>query len=115
MARSRAKRTALEDLQDASTEACELLKVLANPARLLLLCHICDAEYCVTELEELTGITQPTLSQQLTILRNQELVSTRRDGKQIYYRIASEHARAVLQVLHDLYCGKSHRRRGIRR
>lgn len=112
MARA-AEKFQLEDLQRASTDACELLKVLANPARLLLLCQMSEGEYCVSDLEALTGIRQPTLSQQLTILREQEMVSTRREGKQIFYSIRSKQALAVMKVLHELYCsGGPGRKRG---
>lgn len=91
-------------LQVAAGDAASLLKTLANPDRLLLLCQMTQGEFSVGELEEKTGIRQPTLSQQLTVLREKQLVQTRRDGKQICYRIASNEAQAVLQVLYTLYC-----------
>lgn len=94
----------IEQLRQAAGQACGLLKVLANPDRLLLLCQMTQGEYSVGELAELTGIRQPTLSQQLTVLRDEEMVATRREGKQIYYRIASQEALAVMTVLHALYC-----------
>jgi len=93
-------------LQAAAGQACGLLKTLANADRLLLLCQMTQGEYSVGELELLTGIRQPTLSQQLTVLRNESLVNTRREGKQIFYSIASVEALAVLQVLYQLYCPK---------
>lgn len=93
-----------EKLQATAAEACSLLKVLSNPDRLLLLCQLSQGEHCVSDLETETGIRQPTLSQQLTVLRAEELVSTRREGKQIFYSIASREALAVLQVLYGLYC-----------
>ena len=94
----------MEVLRDNSERAASLLKSLANPDRLLLLCHLVEGERSVTELEALTGIRQPTLSQQLGVLRNEELVATRRDGKWVYYRIASEDALAILGTLHQIYC-----------
>ena len=94
----------LEQLQAAAVQAAALLKALSNPTRLLLLCQIGQGEYCVGDLETLTGIRQPTLSQQLTILRTEALVSTRREGKQIFYRIASTQALAILQVLCEQFC-----------
>ncbi|NDP59947.1 MAG: winged helix-turn-helix transcriptional regulator [Oxalobacteraceae bacterium] len=94
----------LDQLQASAVQASALLKALSNPTRLLLLCQIGQGEYCVGELETLTGIRQPTLSQQLTILRAEALVSTRREGKQIYYRIASTQALAVMQVLIEQFC-----------
>lgn len=94
----------LPAMQAAASQACGLLKVLGNPDRLLLLCQLTQGEYCVSELEATLGIQQPTLSQQLGVLREEQLVNTRREGKQIYYSIASTEALAVLQVLYGLYC-----------
>ena len=94
----------LLQLQAAAGEASKLLKVLSNPDRLLLLCQMTQGEFSVRELEGLTAIAQPTLSQQLTVLRDEQLVTTRRDGKKIFYNIASQEAMAVLQVLYQLYC-----------
>lgn len=100
------KQIDLAKLQAAAGEACSLLKVLSNPDRLLLLCQMTQGEFSVGELEAITGIRQPTLSQQLTVLREEKLVNTRREGKQIFYGIASTEALAVLQVLYQLYCPK---------
>lgn len=88
----------------AASQACTLLKVLANPDRLLLLCQLTQGPLCVSELESILGIQQPTLSQQLSVLRDEALVKTRREGKQIFYSIASSEAMAVMQVLYQLYC-----------
>ena len=94
----------LAELQKRAHEAAALLKALANPDRLLLLCHLVDAERAVAELGAMTGIGQPTLSQQLAVLRNEGLVLTRRNGKSIRYRIASPAVHAVLSTLYQLYC-----------
>lgn len=94
----------LEALQNSAGKACALLKTLANPDRLLLLCQMSQGEYAVAELEALTGVRQPTLSQQLTVLRQEKLVATRREGKQIFYRIDSMEALAVMKTLYALYC-----------
>lgn len=88
----------------AAAQACGLLKVLANPDRLLLLCQLTRGEHCVSDLETILGIHQPTLSQQLGVLRDEQLVTTRREGKQIYYSIASPAAMQVMQVLYHIYC-----------
>jgi DNA-binding transcriptional ArsR family regulator len=95
----------LAALQVSAEKACALLKVMANTDRLVLLCRLAQGEFCVGELEEDLGIRQPTLSQQLTVLRNEGLVDTRRQGKQIYYRLISADAEAVMQVLHSRICG----------
>ncbi|GAC1539118.1 MAG: metalloregulator ArsR/SmtB family transcription factor [Ramlibacter sp.] len=88
----------------AAAQATGLLKALAHPDRLLLLCQLSQGEHCVSELEEVLGIHQPTLSQQLGVLREERLVNTRREGKQIFYSIASKEALAVMQVLHQQFC-----------
>jgi ArsR family transcriptional regulator len=61
---------------------------------------------CVSDLEEALDIRQPTLSQQLGVLRNEGLADTRRDGKRIYYRVADDNALRVLELLYRLYCPK---------
>jgi DNA-binding transcriptional ArsR family regulator len=94
----------LSAMRCAAEEACRLMKVLSNSDRLLLLCQLAEGEKRVGELESLLGIVQPTLSQQLGVLRDEELVATRRDGKNIYYRICSPAALQVMQLLYALYC-----------
>jgi len=94
----------LPAMRTAADSACKLMRVMANPDRLLLLCQLAQGERRVGELEELLGIQQPTLSQQLAVLRDEALVETRRDGKQIYYRIASPQALAMMGVLYQQFC-----------
>lgn len=91
-------------MRAAASRAGGLLKALANPDRLLLLCQLTRGEQRVGELEGALDLRQPSLSQQLGVLRQEGLVNTRREGKQIYYSIASEEALAVLQLLYRLYC-----------
>jgi ArsR family transcriptional regulator len=83
---------------------------LGNRDRLLLLCQLSQGEYCVSELESLLQIQQPTLSQQLGVLREEQLVATRREGKQIFYQIASKEALAVMQVLYEQFCKNGEQR-----
>lgn len=83
-----------------------LLKVIGNPDRLLLLCQMLQGEYSVGELETLLDIQQPTLSQQLGVLRNEGIVATRRDGKYIYYSVSHPHVQVILETLHRLYCAE---------
>ena len=92
------------DLQASAAEAAALLKALAHPDRLMLLCHLVDLERSVSELGALVGMGQPSLSQQLGVLRGERLVATRREGKRVVYRIASPAALAVLQTLYRLFC-----------
>jgi ArsR family transcriptional regulator len=87
-------------------KACRMMKTLANRDRLMLLCQLSQGEKRVGELEEDTNIQQPTLSQQLAVLREEGVVSTRRDGKHIYYKISSPIAMSVMELLYESYCGK---------
>ena len=89
---------------DKVCEAAAFLKALANEHRLLLLCHLAEGEQSVSQLEKLMQIRQPTLSQQLSRLRAENLVSTRRDAKNIYYSLASDEVRLVIQLLYELFC-----------
>lgn len=94
----------MDRLYENAEEAGRLLKTLANQDRLMLLCQLSQGELNVGELQDALGISQPTLSQQLAVLRREALVATRRDGKQIYYRISSEQAMAVIQTLYEQFC-----------
>ncbi len=91
-------------LRSQAEQACRLMKVLSHPDRLLLLCQLAQGEQRVGELEARLGITQPTLSQQLGVLRDEALVRTRREGKHVHYAIASGPALAVMNVLYQEFC-----------
>ncbi len=95
----------LQQLRANADAAHQLLKTLANSDRLMLLCQLSQGEYSVGELEAMLGISQPTLSQQLAVLRREGCVETRREGKQVYYRISSSEALAVIRTLYELFCG----------
>jgi len=100
----------LESMHQAAEDACRLMKALANPDRLLLLCQLSQGEMSVGQLEAALGILQPTLSQQLGVLRDDELVRTRREGRHVYYSVRSAPALAVLRVLYDQFCRKGRKR-----
>ncbi len=85
-------------------KAVAMLKLLGNEDRLLLLCQLSLQERTVGELERLTGVSQPTLSQQLGILRREGLVTTRREGKFIWYQLADASALQLMQTLYQLFC-----------
>ena len=91
-------------LRGGASRAVGALKLLANEDRLLLLCQLAQGEMCVSDLEERLGIRQPTLSQQLGVLRTEGVVDTRRQGKNIYYSIADPAMLEILAVLYRLYC-----------
>ncbi|MET3107296.1 DNA-binding transcriptional ArsR family regulator [Oxalobacteraceae bacterium GrIS 2.11] len=89
----------IQKLQEQSLKISAILRALSNPDRLLILAQLANRESCVGELEEVLQIQQPTLSQQLGVLRLESLVSTRRDGRKIYYRLA---AGPIIELLKSL-------------
>ena len=95
-----------EALRRAAGKAVGALKVLANEDRLLLLCQLSQGEMCVSDLEQTLGIHQPTLSQQLGVLRSEGVVRTRREGKSIFYSVANPSMLEILARLYRLYCPK---------
>ncbi|MDN5513450.1 transcriptional regulator [Acinetobacter sp. ANC 4169] len=97
----------IASMHDAIDTVVTVLKSLANPDRLLILCYLAKQELNVSQIEELTQINQPTLSQQLMMLRKSDVVSTRRDGKQIFYSIKDQKLVQVLNTLYQLYCPKN--------
>ncbi|CAB1221756.1 ArsR/SmtB family transcription factor [Acinetobacter bouvetii] len=97
----------IASMHDSIDIVVTILKSLANTDRLLILCYLAKQELNVSQIEELTQINQPTLSQQLMMLRKSDVVSTRRDGKQIFYSIKDQKLVQVLNTLYQLYCPKN--------
>lgn len=93
-------------MREAASAAAAVLRAMANDDRLLLLCHLSQGEASVGEMESALGISQPTLSQQLGVMRRLQLVATRREGKQIFYRIDDPNVLVLLNTLYQLYCPK---------
>ena len=93
-----------EVLRRKADEAVAALKLLANRERLLLLCQIAKGRSCVSDLEAELDIRQPTLSQQLGVLRRDGVVDTERDGKNIYYSIRDPRMLEILETLYRIYC-----------
>ena len=96
-----------EDMASHADEAAALLKALAHPARLLVLCQLVEGEASVGELQPITGLSMSALSQHLAVLREMELVTTRREGQTIHYSLAEGPAASVLDALYAAYCGNS--------
>ncbi len=84
--------------------ASEFLKALSHETRLLLLCLLSEKERSVTDLENTLSLRQPTISQQLARLRLDGLVTTRRDGKTVYYSIADDDIKRVIALLYEIFC-----------
>lgn len=95
----------LAALMDAQAEqAAELLKSMANPQRLRVLCLLVEGERSVGEINREIALSQSALSQHLARLRADGLVHTRKEAQTVYYRLAEGPASSVIQTLHDLYC-----------
>lgn len=105
-----AKAADMAKLEENATRACGLLKAMANPARLMVLCQIADGEKSVSELERAVGLSQSGLSQHLAVLRNKNLVSTRRDAQTIYYSLSSAEAVAIMHTLYAVFCHSAGKR-----
>ena len=87
-----------------ATDAANFLKAISHEGRLMILCHLVSGEKSVTELETLLSVRQAAVSQQLSRLRLDGLVAPRREGKAIYYRLADDRARRILEVVYELFC-----------
>lgn len=85
-------------------DAAQLLKALANEKRLLILCLLADGERSVGELNNRVDLSQSALSQHLAVLREQDMVCTRREAQTIFYSLAPGPAFEVIKVLHSIYC-----------
>lgn len=94
-----------EQMAKHAGEAAALLKALAHPARLLVLCQLVEGESSVGDLQPLTGLSMSALSQHLAVLREMALVETRRESQTIYYSLAEGPAASVLDALYAAYCG----------
>jgi len=106
----RERRHDIQRMATNAERAGQFLKALAHQSRLMILCILVEGEKSVGELEEILALRQPTVSQQLARLRADGLVATRREGKTIYYRLASEEARVVIGALYDVFCRRGRRR-----
>ena len=93
------------EMAHSAAAAAAYLKTLAHEGRLMILCHLGSGEKSVGELENLLEIRQAAVSQMLARLREEGLVSTRRDGKTIYYSLADQNTAEVIGMLYRLFCG----------
>jgi DNA-binding transcriptional ArsR family regulator len=92
-------------------DASALLKSLAHPARLLVMCRLVEGEASVSELHALGSLSMSALSQHLAVMREAGLVRTRREAQTIYYSLADGPALGVMRALHAAYCGRAQSRR----
>lgn len=91
-------------LKASADDACALLKGLANPHRLMMVCALVDGEKSVGVLAEQLGVRESLASQHLGLLRREGVVGTRREGQTIYYALQSGRARALVETLSRVFC-----------
>lgn len=94
----------LEKLAQSAQEASEGLKALAHPTRLLTVCYIGEGEKSVGDLETYLGTTQSNISQHLAKLRDRDILTTRKDGNQVFYRLKDRKVLNLITSLQALYC-----------
>ena len=94
----------MDRMMDNAQRASNFLKAISHEGRLMILCHLASGEKSVTELEDLLSARQAAVSQQLSRLRLEGLVTPRRDGKTIYYRLTDDRPRQIIEVVYDLFC-----------
>ena len=93
-----------EEMKKQATEASGILKAIANETRLLILCSIIEDDFTVNQLSEITGTAQSSVSQHLKVLSEQNIVSSKRIGKKIIYKITDTRVKAILVLMHALFC-----------
>lgn len=98
---------ATEDMSGHAREASDFLKLMANPHRLMVLCHLLDQELSVSELNEHLPLSQSALSQHLAVMRRAGIVTTRREHQVIFYSLATKDVAKIIAVLHQLFCEKA--------
>ena len=95
----------LQEMEVAAERVAELMKLLANKHRLLVLCQLAEGEKSVGELARLLGVREPAMSQQLAVLRREGLVRPQREAQTIYYSLARDDVRRLIEFLYATYCG----------
>ena len=95
----------LKQMRETAPRVSELMKVLSNEHRLMILCQLAEGEKSVGELAELLSVRQAALSQQLALLRKDGMVRTRRQAQNVFYSLAREDVRSLMGFLYETYCG----------
>ena len=102
--KSQAKAKLLLDMIRKSEEVAALLKQISHPQRLLILCSLSESEKSVSEIEAACGASQSAVSQFLKSMRQDDLISSRREGKKIYYKIIDKKALQLIRSIYQIFC-----------
>lgn len=105
----------MQDMSASAQEAAELMRVLGNETRLMILCQLAEGEQSVGNLARELGARQTAVSQQLALLRRDGVVTPRREGQTIFYSLASDEVRRVIEALYSIYCAPKKKKGGNRK
>ena len=94
----------MKQIKKNAPKAARLLKALANPERLLILCQLLDGEQCAGALWDKSSLSQSAFSQHLAVLRKDGLVKTRKESQTVFYSLGNDHGIRILQTLQEIYC-----------
>ena len=94
----------MDKMASNAVRAANFLKAISHEGRLMILCYLASGEKSVTDLEELLSARQAAVSQQLSRLRMEGLVTPRREGKVIYYSLTDKRSTQIMEVVYDLFC-----------
>ena len=97
-------------LRGSAVRVTDLLKAMANPSRLMILCQLAEGEKSVGEMESVVAVSQSGLSQHLAVLRKKRIVSTRREAQSIYYSLASKEVEEIMAALYRVFCARVSRK-----
>ena len=97
-------------LRGSAVRVTDLLKAMANPSRLMILCQLAEGEKSVGEMEGIIGLSQSGLSQHLAVLRRKRIVATRREAQSIYYSLASKEVEEIMAALYRVFCARVSRK-----
>ena len=93
-------------LRGSAVRVTDLLKAMANPSRLMILCQLAEGEKSVGEMESVVGLSQSGLSQHLAVLRRKRIVATRREAQSIFYSLASKEVEEIMASLYRVFCAR---------
>jgi DNA-binding transcriptional ArsR family regulator len=97
-------------LRGSAVRVTDLLKAMANPSRLMILCQLAEGEKSVGEMERVVGLSQSGLSQHLAVLRRKRIVATRREAQSIFYSLASKEVEEIMASLYRIFCARVSRK-----
>ena len=91
--------------QEQIETAARALKSISHPLRLKILCVVGDQEVCVQDIVDAVGTSQSNISQHLAILREKNVLATRKDANRVFYRVADQRTLQLIVMMREVFCG----------